>query len=323
MPKSKKPRSGSMQFWPRKRAKRSIARVNYYVPSKDAKLLGFAGYKVGMTHVIATDGYKFSPTKGEEISIPVTVIECPPLKLGFIRFYKNKKVVTQIISANIDKSLNKKIDLPKKAVKKIDEIKEGTYDDVTGIVYTQPKLTGIGKKKPELFEIPLGGKLEEKLQFLKDNLGKDIPVTEIFKEGEILDFHAITKGKGFQGPVKRFGIKTRSHKSEKGIRVPGSISGGWVAQGHMMYRTAHAGQHGYHTRTEFNKLLLKIGTKPEEVNQVGGFMRYGIVKNQYILIKGSVGGPRKRLVRFNNAIRATDKNKNNVSTVEKISITRK
>jgi len=45
----------------------------------------------------------------------------------------------------------------------------------------------------------------------------------------MVDSKTFTKGKGFQGPVKRFGISLRSHKSEKVIRGPGSL-GPWKGQ---------------------------------------------------------------------------------------------
>ena len=75
------PRSGSMQFWPRVRAKRSYARLRTATHQKDSKFATFPGYKVGMTHVMLTDNRKNSPTKGSELSWPVTVIECPPVKI--------------------------------------------------------------------------------------------------------------------------------------------------------------------------------------------------------------------------------------------------
>lgn len=324
MPKAHKPRSGSMQYWPRKRAPRAYARVHAWPESKETKLLGFAGYKVGMTHVIATDAYKNSLTKGEEVSIPATIVECPPLKIAYVRFYKaDGTSFSQVIANNVDKDLGRKISLPKKETKKLEDIKPESYRDITIIAYTQPRLTGIGKKKPELFEIPLGGKVADKLKFAQEHMGKDIPITEIFKDGDLLDFHVVTKGKGIKGPVKRFGIAIKGRKTEKNRRNPGARSGGWVAQGHMMYRVSTAGQTGYHTRTEYNKLLLKVGTKPEEVNQIGGIINYGEVKTQYILIKGSVGGAKKRLVRFNFGIRLNEKVSARMPTVEKISVTRK
>ena len=74
-----------------------------------------------------------------------------------------------------------------------------------------------------------------------------------------------------------------------------------------MWKVAHAGKMGYHQRLEHNKLLIKIGNKPEEINQKGGFLKYGVVKNPYILVKGSIFGPVKRLIRFNYPIRQNKK----------------
>jgi large subunit ribosomal protein L3 len=320
MPNIRNPRSGSMQFWPRKRSKRVYARVKSWAKVKDAKLLGFAGYKVGMTHAIIIDNKQKSITKGQEISCPITVIECPPLKSASIRFYKKTidglKVVSEIFAENLDKELKRKIIMPKSVKKKIEDIKE--YDDITLLVYTQPKLTGIGRKKPEIFEIGLGGNKEDKLKFAQEKLGKEIPITEVFEPGQQMDIHAVTTGKGFQGPVKRFGISLRQKKSEKSVRNPGSL-GGWSAQGHVMYRVAHAGKMGYHKRTDYNKILLQINDKPEEVNRKGGFGKYGLVKNTYILVSGSVAGPKKRIIRFNTAIRPNKNMPNEAPTISYLS----
>jgi len=322
MPTTRRPRKGSMQFWPRKKAKRQTARVRSWATSNETKPLGFAGYKAGMTHAMVIDNRAKSLTKGEKISTPITIIECPAVKAAAIRFYKKDykglKVISEIFADKLDKELSKKISIPKKAKNKIEDMSETQgvsehaqkssisdikdYDDIRLLVYTQPKLTGIGKKKPELFEIAIGGKKEEKLNYAKEKLGKEIKIDEIFKEGEQVDIHAVTKGKGFQGPVKRFGIGLRSHKSEKTKRGPGTL-GGWKAQGHFMYRVAHAGQTGYHLRTEYNKQILKISSKLEEVKTKAGFSHYGFVKNQFVLLRGSIAGPAKRLIRFNVATR--------------------
>jgi len=307
MPNIRKPRKGSLQFWPRKRAKRSYARVRSWAKLKDVKPLGFAGYKVGMTHAMINDNRKTSLTKGEEICCPVTIIECPPTKTASIRFYKKTtdglKIVSEIFSDKPDTELGRKITMPKKIKKKIEDIKD--FDEVRLLVYTQPKLAGI-KKKPEIFEIGLGGNKEEQLKYAKGKLGKEITIEEVFTAGQQLDIHAVTKGKGYQGAVKRFGIGLKSHKSEKSRRTPGSL-GPWRGQGHVMWKVAHAGRMGYHLRTEYNKWLIKIGLKPEEIYQKGGFLRYGAIKNPYILVKGSVFGPVKRLIRFNRTIRENKK----------------
>ncbi|MCX6707830.1 MAG: 50S ribosomal protein L3 [Candidatus Woesearchaeota archaeon] len=183
------------------------------------------------------------------------------------------------------------------------------YADIKAVICTQPKLTGIGKKMPEVFEMGLGGNNNDKIAYIKNNIGKEIKVTDILKEGQLVDIHAVSKGHGFQGPVKRFGVMIRQHKAEKTKRGPGSL-GGWRGQGHIMYRVAHAGQMGYHTRTEYNKWIMKIGhdqKEIEKINKKGGFHRYGLVKNPYILIKGSVTGPAKRMVRLNLTLRGNPK----------------
>ena len=304
MANPRKPRAGSMQFWPRKRAARIYPRVRKWPTDKVAKLLGFAGYKVGMTHIMVTDNIKNSLTKGEDRRFPVTIIECPPIKICSVRFYKKNfnglYVIGEVFSDKLDKEMVRKINIPKKVSKTFDDYKE--FEDVRVLVYTQPKMAKIGRKKPEVFEVGLGGTKDEKLKFAKDNLGKEIDVSDVFSEGDQVDIHAVTKGKGFQGPVKRFGIKIRFHKGEKSLRNPGSL-GGWKAQGHVMYRVAHAGKMGFHTRTEYNKLLIKIGKKPEEINPKGGFVNFGLVKSDYVLMKGSIGGASNRVVRMVKGIR--------------------
>ncbi len=190
--KKTNPRHGSMQFWPRVRAKRAHARIKNW-NNVGKGVLGFAGYKVGMTHLIITDNKPTSKTKGEDLSCPITIIECPPLKVASVRFYKNaiygSQPLSQITSPTLDKELSRKLTIPKKEGKKIEDIKE--FDDLTLIVYTQPKLIGMGKKKPEVFEIAIGGTNEEKLNYAKEKLGKEITIQEAFKEGEQIDIHSV------------------------------------------------------------------------------------------------------------------------------------
>ncbi len=305
-------RHGSMQVWPRKRAKRQYPRVRSWLATNEKKPLGFAGYKVGMTHVMHIDNIKTSKTKGEEIFCPCTIVECPPLKVASVRLYSQNNYgltpKTQFFSKTLDKNLVQKKLLTK--YKKSNEenfakITPNDFDELRLIVHTQPNLVGL-KKKPEIFELGIGGTKEDKLAYAKEKLGKEIPVKEVFSEGNQVDIHAVTKGKGYQGPMKRFGIARRRHKSEKSIRNPGSL-GGWKGQGHILYRVPHAGQMGYHTRTELNKHILKISDSPSELMMKGGFIHYGNVKNTYVMLKGSIAGPRKRLIRFNLAARPNSK----------------
>ncbi len=305
MATTRSPHKGSMQFWPRKHARRPYPRIRHYAPLAETKLAGFAGYKAGMTHVFVADNRPNSMTKGKSVFFPVTIIECPPLKVASVRLYKSSptglSVAAEIFSSN-DKNLARKIMIPKKEnASGLAEAEKGVkeYSDVRVNVYTQPNLAGIGKRRPELFELAVGGKsVEEKFNYAKSVLGKEIPVSEVFKEGQQLDIFAVSKGKGTQGPVKRFGVSLRRHKSEKGRRGPANV-GAWT--GNRSWPVAHAGRMGFHNRLEKNKWLLKIGSKTEDVNVKGGFIRYGTIRSSYILLKGSVPGATKRLIRLVNS----------------------
>lgn len=312
MPKTRKPRSGSLQFWPRVRSERPYARIrNWTGKGQSGKIVGFAGYKAGMTHVIVTDNRPNSLTKGAEVSFPVTVVECPPVYVLGIRLYKKDIYgmhVFKDILAKKDKFTFRRLDKTKKETDYKaafeDAIKSSEITDARLIVQTKPSLTTIGKKKPEIFEIGLGGQIKEKLAVAKEKIGTEITLSDVFSEGDIIDSHAVTKGKGFQGPVKRFGVTLRSHKSEKTRRGPGSLSA-WHPH-HGNWYVAHAGQMGYHVRTEYNKQLLKIVSDTSFIPS-GGFLKYGITKNPCMVVKGSLGGPAKRLIIFTIPIRSVKK----------------
>jgi len=299
MSKRISPTHGSMQFWPRVRAKKESPRIKFWVKLAEAKVLGFAGYKVGMGHIILRDTSS-KVTKGQDVVTPITIIECPPLKPLSLRFYKNNiygsKLISELPAKNLNKELAKRINLTKK---KEEKKEPEDFDELRLQVYTQPKDTGIGKKKPEIFEVGLSGSKEEQLRLGKELLGKEIKLSDVFKEGELVDIHSVTKGKGFQGTTKRFGTRLRQHKSEKVKRGVGSL-GPWHSR--SIWRVPHPGRMGYHTRIEYNKLILKIASD-SSINPKAGFRNYGVIKNDYIILSGSIGGPKKRLIRLTEPIR--------------------
>ena len=167
--------------------------------------------------------------------------------------------------------------------------------DVRVIVHTNPRLASVPKKKPEVFECGLGGKTpEEKFEYALEVLGKDIRASEIFTEGAFVDAIAVTKGKGFQGPVKRWGIRIqygKAARSSKGRHI-GSLSP-WTPS-RTMWTVPQAGQMGYHRRTEYNKQILKIGDAEEadHVNPKGGFVRYGLVRTIILWLRVIRARPR-------------------------------
>ena len=313
--------SGSLQFYPRVRAKRVVPSVNWkpieapldtpldknqtgranQTGQGGVGFLGFVGYKVGMVSVWAKDGTEHSMTKGKRIAIPATVIECPPMKIYSVRFYKDGKVMGDVVVSN-DKDLKKSVKVSKKLSVGSGQWAVGSddYDDVRVILYSGVKNTCVDKKKADLLEVGLSGSAEEKMDFIKEKIGKSILVSEIFGEG-LVDVRGVTKGYGTQGPVRRFGIALKGHKSEKGQRRPGSLAPWHPSR--VTFRAPQAGQTGYFTRVCYNSLILKIGK--EDLEKRGGFEHYGVLKNEYVILKGSVPGPQKRGIVLTAPIRPT------------------
>ncbi len=305
MPTRKSPRKGSLQFWPRKRASKFLPSVNWNaIPDQtnsEKKLKGFICYKAGMVSAYVKDNTQHSMTKGKNIVIPVTIFECPSMKILSVRFYKNNNVVKEILAENLDKELKRKIKIPKIKGNKIEDIKK-SYDNLRLICYSVVKNAKI-KKKPDLAEIGLSGTLEEKLNFVKENLGKEISVSNVFEKGQLIDIRGLTKGKGLQGPVKRFGITLKSHKSEKGRRRPGSL-GPWHPA-RVTFRAPQAGQLGMFTRVIYNNKIIDLGKAQER--EINGIKNYGDIRTNYLIIKGSVQGPSKRQLLITRPLRETKK----------------
>jgi large subunit ribosomal protein L3 len=335
MGKTCKPKRGSRAFSPRCRARSINARIRSW-PEIDgpARIQGFAGYKAGMTHAIIVDPRPKSTTSGQEIQVPVTVIEVPPMKVAGVRVYKDSpyglQCLTEFWSDKQDHDLerlcsvkngkNRKNGEPKKAHKKGEAKKDKKsvteltvdpelVDEVRLLMHTLPKMVmGVPKKKPDLIEVRIGGgTIQERLALAKDLVGKEIKVTDYIKEtGKVVDLIAVTKGKGFQGAIKRWGVKLLVHKNSKHRRQTGT-AGPWHPN-YVMSTVPLAGQMGFHQRTELNKTVIKVGENGEEVTPSGGFVRYGKVVNPYILIYGSIPGPAKRMIRIRDAARYRGKN---------------
>ena len=352
------PKRGSLAFIPRKRARREVPRIRYWPEVEGPpRLLGFAGYKAGMTHVIMIEDRPTSPNAGKEVCVPVTIIETPPLVIIAVRAYERTPYgLRTFTEAWVDPSIyDKAIEEAEKAIeelrakkeeagkeeaKAIDEqiralearieavrrlkrlyrdleratclpeepnMEEGLKKieenldrlaEIRVLAATQPRLvSGVPKKKPDIMEIKIGGgTLREQFEYAKKVLGWEVPITDVFKEGQLVDVIAVTKGKGWAGVVKRWHVKILPRKTRKGRRRVGAL-GPWHPA-RVLYTVPRPGQLGYHQRTEYNKRILKIGFNGEEITPKGGFLRYGIVRNAYVMLKGSVPGPAKRLIRL-------------------------
>ncbi|HLC79043.1 MAG TPA: 50S ribosomal protein L3 [archaeon] len=324
-----KPRSGSLAYYPRVRAKSPRAAFSTFpqVESKEAKVLNFYGYKAGMMHVFGKNAHEKSVSYGQLSMIPATVIECPPVKVIGVRVYTHtpygSKVLGEISTDKPDKNLRSRIKAFKKKGKKkskaagkdeqashyqtIEDLEKmkNRAENVVLVVQVQPGLTGIGKKKADITELTLTGTIEQQFGFAKEKFGKDVKVSEVFSPQQFVDVKGVDKGKGFTGVVKRFNVRVHRPKAKK-HRYVGSI-GPWHPAT-VMWTVPRAGQLGYQTRTEYNKRVLFVQSDVAAINPSKGFNNYGMVKNEYIIITGSVPGPAKRIVGLRVPTRLQDPN---------------
>jgi large subunit ribosomal protein L3 len=295
MAKLSKPRAGSLQVWPRKRAEHLLPRVNWKAVKGDG-IRGFITYKVGMATALVKDSTDKSQTTGKRVYVPVTILEAPNMKIFSVRFYHNSRVVKEVVVAN-DALLKRVVRVPK-AVKNLEA--PAAYDDIRIIVYSLAEQTGV-KKTPDLAELALGG--ANKLELVQGLIGKEITLKDVLKTS-LLDVRGLTKGKGFEGAVPRFGISLKSHKSEKGVRRPGSLAPWHPAR--VTFRTPQAGQLGMFTRVHYNLNVITLGTISEKnINRGTGFKHYGTIRSAYLIVKGSVQGPPKRQILVTPALRPT------------------
>lgn len=103
--------------------------------------------------------------------------------------------------------------------------------------------------------------------------------SSVFKEGDLVQVSGISKGKGFQGVVKRHGFHgspaTHGHKDQ--LRMPGSIGSGYPE--HVMKGKRMAGRMGGKNSTVKNLEVIAVDSE-----------------NQQLMIKGAVPGARNNLL---------------------------
>ena len=156
------------------------------------------------------------------------------------------------------------------------------YDDKKEKVATKPEIghAKAANTAPKRFVKEIAG--EEMLAFEVGQLVK----SNIFVEGEMVDVTGTSKGKGYQGAIKRhnFHIGPKSHGSgyHRGIGSMGAIDPARVKPGKKM-----AGRMGGETTTVQNLVLVKYDEK-----------------NNVVLVKGNVPGAKNSYVVITNANKA-------------------
>lgn len=299
-------------------------------PSKPPHLTAFLGYKAGMTHVVREVDKPGSKLHKKEVVDAVTIIECPRVVVvgvvGYVetpaglraltsvwagylseecrrRFYKNwykskKKAFTRYSKGY---AANRGMDAEINRIKKYCSV-------VRAIVHTQPSKTSLVTKKAAIMEIQVnGGNVSDKVDFCKNLFESQVAVSTVFSENEMIDTIAVTKGKGVKGVVKRWGVTRLPRKTHRGLRKVACI-GAWHPA-RVQFQVPRHGQCGYHHRTEVNKKIYRIanGSDPKcastesditekSITPMGGFPHYGVVREDFVMVKGCVLGPKKRLI---------------------------
>ena len=274
-----------------------------------------------MTHAFLVDYRKRSTTAGQELAVPVTVVEVPPLKVVAARLYARgpygMRVVGEVWAHDGAPTLARRIPPhPASAADALSRFTSTGADEVRLVARTQPDLvSGVPSKTPTLFELRVSGdKFDERRAFAVQQLGQELSIDKVAKEGEFVDVIGVTKGFGFQGHIQRWGVKLQPRKNSKHRRMIGTL--GPHNPSFVTYRIPQAGQQGYHRRTQFNLRVLKVVRDPkaDPITPAGGFPHYGEVRSACVVLHGSIPGPAKRLLRFRAPMRSR------VATVEKVDL---
>jgi len=333
------PRSGSLGFLPRKRCRHHRGRIRKFPrddASKEPHLTAFMGYKAGMTHVMRDIERPNSKLNNKEVMEAVTIVETPPIVVvgivGYLETPKGMRTLTTVWAQHLSESCRrrfyknwyraKKKAFTKYAQKYADAGEGKTPEDIAKelermkkhcsvvrvIAHTQIKKCVKRQKKAHVMEIQVnGGSVSDKIDFASSLLEKEVKVSTVFGENELIDTIAVTRGHGYEGVTTRWGVTRLPRKTHRGLRKVACI-GAWHPS-RVMYTVARSGQNGYHHRTEINKKIYRLGLAGDNkscttetdlteksITPMGGFPHYGVVDQDWLMIKGGIPGTRKRMI---------------------------
>lgn len=320
---------------PRKRAASQRARCKSFPKDEQSKpvhLTGFMGYKAGMTHVVRDLDRPGSKLNKKEVLEAVTIIETPPMVVvgvtGYAQTPRGLRSVTTVWAEHLSDDVKRRFyknwsQSKKKAFTKYakkyqvgdaQDIKAGLeklkkYATVIRVItHTQVRRLSVGQKKAHVMEVQLnGGSVEDKVNWAYSHFEKEVPISAVFEQDENIDVIGITKGHGFEGVTARWGTRKLPRKTHKGLRKVACI-GAWHPA-RVRFSVPRAGQDGFHHRTEMNKKIYRIGSGSDkssastefdltvkQITPMGGFPHYGVVNQDFIMIKGSCVGVKKRVL---------------------------
>ncbi|EAN33796.1 60S ribosomal protein L3 [Theileria parva strain Muguga] len=330
--KFERPRSGSLGFLPKKRSRTHRAKIRSFPsddPAKPPHLTAFVGYKAGMTHVVTEVDRPGSKLHKKEVVEAVTVVETPPMVcvglVGYVETPRGLKVLGTVWAGHLSDELRRRFyknwyKSKKKAFTKYakkfaetgmeQELKRiRNYATVVrALMHTQPSKTSLSLRKAHLLEVQVnGGTTDEKVSYVVGLFEKSVPVSTVFGENEMLDVLGVTKGHGVKGVVSRYGVTRLPRKTHRGLRKVACI-GSWHPA-RVQFQVPRHGQKGYHKRTERNKKIYRLGLgssarngstdsdlTEKTITPMGGFPHYGVVREDFLMLKGCIPGTRKRVI---------------------------
>ena len=307
------PRRGSLAYLPRGRAKSMEARIRAWPSpvSKEPHMLAHVGFKAGCIQVVSIDDREKTPNHGKQLVSLGTVLVTPPVTIVGLRGYSKDAnglhATFDVYAKDMPKDIAKHIslknngDAAESAKKRL-----GNIHSIFAIVAISPSDAGLEQKKPYIFETPInGGDIAKQFDYVHEMLGRHIRISDVFETGQEVDTAAITKGKGWQSVITRYGAKRKQHKSRKTVREIGSL--GPISPQYVMYTVPRAGQMGFHQRIEYNKRILAMDSSEgneSKINPAGGYKHFGFVKGDYVILKGSVPGTYRRMIKMRTQIRS-------------------
>ena len=304
------PHRGSLAYLPRCRAKSMEARIRAWpkVNSDEPKLLAHAGFKAGCVQIVNIDDREKTPNHGKQLVSLGTVIATPPILIIGIRGYsidpRGRHAEFDYHADNLPKYISQFVQAKENSLIDSEKLLK-SIKEIYAIIAVTPKNAGLSQKKPYIFEASVkGGDIKKQFTFLKELLGKEVKIDQVFEAGTTVDTAAITKGKGWEGPITRWGVKRKQHKSRKSVREVGSL--GPISPQYVMYTVPRAGQRGFHQRIEYNKKIMLMDNTENskfKINPDGGFKHFGNVNGDFVIVRGSVPGTYNRLIKLRSQIR--------------------
>jgi len=260
------------------------------------------------------DDREKTPNHGKQLVSLGTVIVTPPILIVGIRGYtKNqngRQAEFDLYANNLPKNISTLFNSKnKESLLEPSEVALKKIKEIYAVIAIIPRNASLSQKKPYIFEVSVkGGDVKKQFAYVKELLGKEVKIDQVFEAGVTVDAAAITKGKGWEGPITRWGVKKKQHKSRKSVREVGSL--GPISPQYVMYTVPRAGQRGLHQRVEYDKKIMVMDNTENikyEINPKGGFKHFGNVNGDFIIVRGSVPGTYNRLIKLRSQIRNTPK----------------